>query len=149
MEYLAEQSEEARWWERQAGRVEDSGSAASEEAEEWGRIVELVRARGLAVYDVAEDEQAQVWLTEHRDRQAAQEEKVQRSRRERQMRGSQRQVRVGISPQTEQRLVALAAGLGVGIERLLEVLADHVESGGDGLVQVPAVAVTSGPRNPY
>ncbi|WP_149038395.1 hypothetical protein [Kitasatospora sp. MBT63] len=131
-EYLAGQSEEARWWERQAGRVEDSGSAASEEASERERLVELVRARGLAVNDVAQ-------------------EKVQQSRRERQMRGSQRQVQVqvGISPQTEQRLVALAAGLGVGVERLLGVLADSVESGGDGLVQVAGVAVAPGPRNPH
>ncbi|MFJ1938571.1 hypothetical protein ACIOGZ_38705 [Kitasatospora sp. NPDC088160] len=136
--HMAEKAEHALWWERQAGRVEDSASVATEEAEEWARIVELVRALHLAAYDVDQDEQAQLWLTEHQERRAAQDEEQQRAR---QMRLGRRQLRVGLSAEAERRLVALAAGLGVGMEQVLEALAEHVESAGEGLVQVPAVAV--------
>ncbi|MFJ4598231.1 MULTISPECIES: hypothetical protein [unclassified Kitasatospora] len=138
LEYLVEKAEHARWWERKAGRVEDSASVATEETEEWARIVDLIRARHLTAYDVDQDEQAQLWLTEHQERRAAQGEEQQRARRARQMRLGRRHLRVGLSAEAEQRLLELAAGLGVGME---QVLAEHVESAGEGLVQVPAVAV--------
>ncbi|MFI8085890.1 hypothetical protein ACIF6L_34510 [Kitasatospora sp. NPDC086009] len=145
LEYLVEQLEQARWWEREAGRVEDSGSVAVEETEEWERIVELTRAQRLAAYDVAHDEQAQVWLTGHQARAAAQEEELQRLRRARQVRASRREVSVCLSGQAERRLVELADGLGVTVERVLEVLAESVESAGEGLVRVPGVRVIPSP----
>ncbi len=121
--------------------MEDSGSVAAEEVEEWARIVELVRAKHLTAYDVDQDEQAQLWLTEHQARRAAQDEEQQRLRRARQVRLGRRQLRVGLSAEADRRLQELAAGLGVGMEQVLEALAEHVESAGEGLVQVPAVKV--------
>lgn len=141
LEHLVEQSEHAGWWERQAGRAEDWSSVAVEETEEWERIVELVRAKHLAAYDVDQDEQAQLWLTEYQARRAAQDEETQRLRRARQMRLGRRQLQVGLSAEGERRLLELAAGLGVGVEQVLEALAEHVEGAGAGLVRVPAVKV--------
>ncbi|WP_327071824.1 hypothetical protein [Kitasatospora sp. NBC_01302] len=45
---------QARWWQRETSLL-DYGALAQEEADEWERIAELVRAEGLAAYD----EQAQ------------------------------------------------------------------------------------------
>ncbi|WP_327064252.1 hypothetical protein [Kitasatospora sp. NBC_01302] len=142
-EYLANQVGQARWWEREAGLL-DYGPSAKEEADEWERIAELVRAEGLAAYDAAHDEQAQVWDAEYRDLVAAQQEGTQRLRRTRRVEAGQ-QLAVELSAKAEQRLVALAAGLGVSAERVLEVLAENVESTGEGLVRVPGVRVSPSP----
>ncbi|MFF2630922.1 hypothetical protein ACFVUN_34805 [Kitasatospora griseola] len=136
----------ARDWERHSGRDEGAGLGAVWEVEEWERIDALVRPFGPeAVYDVAADEQAQAWLAEW-------EQQLQAGRRTRQQRpvpleppADRVQVKVAVPGEAGRRLRALAEGLGWSAERVLAVLAEHVQVDGDGLVHVPPVAVTPAP----
>ncbi|MGE7440016.1 hypothetical protein [Kitasatospora sp. NPDC001175] len=139
-EYLAVQLGQARWWQREAGLL-GYGPSAAEEADEWERISELVRTQGLAAYDVDLDKQAQVWIAEYQDVEAAQRAQTGRLRR---VEAGQR-LTVELSAGAQRRLVALAGELGVSAERVLEVLAEGVESGGEGLVRVPATRVSPSP----
>ncbi|GLW75452.1 hypothetical protein Kpho02_77490 [Kitasatospora phosalacinea] len=141
----------ARDWERHSGRDEYAGPGPAWEVQEWERISALVAEGGAgAVYDVAADEQAQEWLAEA-------EQRVQAGRRARQQRpvpGPLRppvdrvEVRVVVPGEAGRRLEALAAGLGWSAERVLAVLAEHVQVDNEGLVHVPAVTVTAAPPGP-
>ncbi|MGW4809228.1 hypothetical protein [Kitasatospora sp. NPDC004272] len=139
----------ARAMARQAGRDEHAGPGPAWEVQEWERIAVLVAAGGAgAVYDVALDERAQAWLAES-------EQRVQAGRRARQQHlvrpvpleapVDRVEVRVVVPGEAGRRLAALAQGLGWSAERVLAVLAEHVRIDGDGLVHVPAVAVTAAP----
>ncbi|MFE1318357.1 hypothetical protein [Kitasatospora phosalacinea] len=55
------------------------------------------------------------------------------------------EVRVVVPGEAGRRLAALAEELGWSAERVLAVLAEHVQANADGLVHVPAVAVTAAP----
>ncbi|MFB7948941.1 hypothetical protein ACFC6L_28955 [Kitasatospora phosalacinea] len=138
----------ARDWERQAGRDEHAGPAVAWEVQEWERIAVLVAAGGAgAVYDVALDERAQAWLAEAEQRRRD----ARRVRQQRPVPGPLRspvdrvEVRVVVPGEAGRRLAALAEGLGWSAERVLAVLAEHVQVDGEGLVHVPAVAVTAAP----
>ncbi|MFG2698838.1 hypothetical protein [Kitasatospora sp. NPDC048407] len=134
---------------REAGRDEGARPDAGWEAEEWERIATLVRTGSWLVYDVARDEQAQVWLAEW-------EQRLQEARRARQRRPARGpvplepppdrvRVQVVVPGEAGRRLRALAAERGWSAERVLAVLAEHVQVDADGLVHVPSVAVTPAP----
>ncbi|MGK4586121.1 hypothetical protein [Kitasatospora sp. HPMI-4] len=146
-----EQIEAGRWeaqvWEREAGRMEDSGLRPMWEAAEWERIAALVGAEGWAVYDVALDGQAQAWITEREVLLAAERKWAERVRRE-QQEAAERVLCLSLAGPVGRRLEALARELGVMPERLVAVLVEHVQGGGEGLVHVPAVAVAA-EENPW
>ncbi|MFI9789113.1 hypothetical protein ACIHEI_37205 [Kitasatospora sp. NPDC051984] len=136
----------ARDWERQAGRDEHAGLGAAWEVEEWERIDVLVRSGGPgAVYDVARDEQAQAWLAEWEQRLQAGRQGRQRQVRERVRPADRVQVRAVLPGEAGRHLRALAEERGWSAERVLAVLAEHVQFDDDGLVHVPPVAVTPAP----
>ncbi|WP_404871093.1 hypothetical protein ACI1MP_38340 (plasmid) [Kitasatospora griseola] len=135
----------ARAMARQAGRDEHAGPGEVWEVEEWERIATLVRTGSWPVYDVARDEQAQAWRTEGEQRQQA----ARRARQQRPVRPvpppGRVEVRVVMPGEAGRRLRALAEGLGWSAERVLAVLAEHVQVDADGLVHVPTVAITAAP----
>ncbi|WP_425556348.1 hypothetical protein, partial [Kitasatospora nipponensis] len=131
-------------WERESGRVEGYGLRPAQEAAEWERIAELVRAQEWPVYDVGLDEQAQAWVAEHEARGRAQQEQEERIRRSRKERAGRVRLQVELSGSVGRGLRELADRLGVSPERVLAVLAEHAVSISEGLVQVPAVSVAAG-----
>ncbi|MFJ1796652.1 hypothetical protein [Kitasatospora griseola] len=119
------------------------------EVEEWERIDALMRS-GLpgAVYDVAADAQAQEWLAEWNEQvQAGRRARPRRPARPVPLEAPPDRVRVEVVVPGEagRRLAALAAERGWSAERVLAVLAEHVQVDGDGLVHVLPVAVTPAP----
>ncbi|OKI95132.1 hypothetical protein [Kitasatospora sp. CB01950] len=139
----------ARAMARQAGRDEEVGPDAVWEVEEWERIATLVCSGSWPVYDVALDEQAQAWLAEWEQRMQARRRTRQRQAeqqvRERVQLADRVQVRAVLPGEAGRRLRALAEGLGWSAERVLAVLAEHVQVDADGLVHVPPVAITPAP----
>jgi hypothetical protein len=135
---------QARDWERQAGRSEESGFQAAQQAAEWQRIADLVQAQGWAVYDVGLDGLAQAWIAEREARVRAELERVQLVIRERRERAQERDLHVRLSGPVARRLEALAQELGVSQERVVAVLAEHVQDSAGGRLRVPAVPVAGG-----
>ncbi|MER5642311.1 hypothetical protein ABT095_35895 [Kitasatospora sp. NPDC002227] len=129
--------------------MEDSGLRPMWEAAEWERIAALVGAKGWAAYDVALDEQAQAWIAEREARLAAEREWAERVRRKQQEEAERVHLRLSLAGPVGRRLEALARELGVMPERLVAVLVEHVQGGGEGLVHVPAVAVPAAEENPW
>ncbi|MCZ4125453.1 hypothetical protein [Streptomyces sp. H39-S7] len=135
---------EARDWERQAGRTQESGFQAAHQAAEWKRIADLVRVQEWPAYDLALDEQAQAWTAQREARLQEQRERAERLRRERVERAQERELYVRLPGPVAQRLETLGRELGVGPERVLAVLAEHVQASDGGLLRVPAVPVAGG-----
>jgi multidrug efflux pump subunit AcrA (membrane-fusion protein) len=143
LDELLEALGSAQDWERQASRHEDCGPEAGLETEEWERIAELVRSQGASAYDVSADEQAQTWIAEREARDQAQRERAQRLEQERQERAREVEVYVRLSGPVGEHLQALARGLEMTPERVLVVLAEHVEADGAGRLRVPSVGADS------
>ncbi|WP_370107053.1 hypothetical protein [Streptacidiphilus sp. BW17] len=117
-------------------------SRAGQQVVEWQRLIGLVAELEWPAYELALDEQAQAWRTEHDAWVAQAREQAGRLLRKRLGRAQEAELPVHLSGDGWRRLQTLSRQLGVGPDRVLEVPAEHVQAaGGEGLVQVPAVSV--------